>query len=103
MLGLPLLAFRQHMKSVAPTPLWDAPVDSISPLAVVDSVTPSAKVWMVVGAKDPIAPVVYSATYATALRSRRMQTRTDILPGLGHEILLEPQVMDDLRSLITSL
>ncbi|HEX4165314.1 MAG TPA: alpha/beta hydrolase [Bryobacteraceae bacterium] len=95
--------WRKYVKNVYPTPLWDQPVSSVSPLAVVGSIAPSAKVRMVVGDKDHVTPVMFTDSYAAALRQHGVDVHVTTLPGLEHEIFLEPQIIGELRQLIESL
>lgn len=94
-------AFREHMKSVSPTPLWDAPVHSLSPIDGASSVAPQVHVRMAVGENDPVAPPKFTQEYAAALQRRGIDVHVSLLPGLGHEILLEPAVMAELQALAT--
>jgi pimeloyl-ACP methyl ester carboxylesterase len=92
--------WRQHMKTVAPTPLWDQPVDSVSPLSVAAKVPVRDKVVMMVGAADNVAPPGLTRAYAAALRRNGVQVQLVELPGRDHEILLDPAVQSALRALI---
>jgi pimeloyl-ACP methyl ester carboxylesterase len=73
--------------------VWYFPVRSLSPLDEVGAVSTEAKVWMVVGANDQVAPPTFTQRYADALRARGIQVSVTIAPGLPHNILLEPVVM----------
>ncbi len=96
-------AFREHMKTVAPTPLWDAPVRSISPLDVVGDISKAVRIEMVVGEKDKVAPPDLTERYAAALKKRGIEGHVILLPAKGHEILLDPAIIQELPVLITSL
>jgi pimeloyl-ACP methyl ester carboxylesterase len=92
-----LAEWRKHMPSVKGGPIWERPVRSLSPLALVDSVPTSAKIWLLVGRDDQIAPSALTLAYAEALRNRNVAVNVTIAPGLGHNILLEPVAMERLK------
>lgn len=96
-------AFREHMKTVAPTPLWDAPVRSVSPLDVVGGISKTTRIAMVVGEEDNIAPPSLTNRYSAAMKKRDIKVQVTVLPGEGHEIFLDPAVIQELSKLITSL
>jgi alpha-beta hydrolase superfamily lysophospholipase len=92
--------WRQHMKTVAPTPLWDKPVDSVSPLSVAANVPARDKVVTMVGADDNVAPPDLTRAYAAALERNGVDVQLIELPGRDHEILLDPAVQNALKALI---
>ena len=92
--------WRQHMKTVAPTPLWDRPVESVSPLSVAAKVPVADKVVMMVGTQDVVAPPDLTRAYAAALKHNGVDVQLIELPGRDHEILLDPAVQDALTALI---
>lgn len=94
-----LTEWRKHMKSVKGGAIWEQPVRSLSPLALVDSVPASAKIWLLVGSDDPIAPPPLTLDYAEALRKRNVAVDVTLAPGLGHNILLEPVAMERLKAI----
>jgi predicted esterase len=96
-------AFREHMKTVAPSPLWDAPVRSISPLDVVGGISKTMRIGMVVGEKDNVAPPALTERYCAALKVRDIKVDVTVLSGKGHEILLDAAIIQKLSILITSL
>ena len=91
------------MKTVAPTPLWDAPVRSVSPLDVVDGIDRATRVRMIVGENDNIAPPEITRRYAAALKKHGIAAEVTVLPGRDHEILLDGAVMGELSELVASL
>jgi pimeloyl-ACP methyl ester carboxylesterase len=92
-----LAAWRKHMQSIKGGAIWDQPVRSLSPLALVDRVPASAKIWLLVGSDDQIAPSALTLAYAEALKNRNVAVNVTIAPGLGHNILLEPLAMERLK------
>jgi pimeloyl-ACP methyl ester carboxylesterase len=61
------------------------------------------RVWLVVGSQDPVAPPELSQDYAEALRNHRGNVSVRVLPGLEHDILLEPATFDALKALLQTL
>jgi predicted esterase len=49
---------------------------------------------MVVGQQDDVAPPADSQAYATALRQHGIDVSVDVVPGVGHNILFAPRVLD---------
>jgi predicted esterase len=98
-----LAAWRKHMQSVKGGAIWERPVRSLSPLALVDRVPASAKVWLLAGGDDQITPSALTLAYAEALRSRNVAVNVTIAPGLGHTILLEPIAMERLEEVASKI
>jgi len=96
-------AFREHMRALAPTPLWDAPVRSVSPLDVVDNIDRATRIRMAVDEKDNIATPDFTQRHAAALKKHGIAAEVNVLPGRDHEILLDSAVMQALSKLIVSL
>jgi alpha-beta hydrolase superfamily lysophospholipase len=98
-----LAAWRKHMQSVKGGAIWERPVRSLSPLALVDGVAASAKVWLLVGSEDQITPSTLTLAYAEALRNRNIAVQVTIAPGLGHRILLELVAMERLQEVASTI
>src|ERR1700704_3307720 len=96
-------AWRKHMQSVKGGAIWERPVRSLSPLALVDRVSASAKLWLLVGSDDQTTPSALTLAYAEALRNRNVAVNVTIAPGLSHNILLEPIAMERLRELASTV
>jgi predicted esterase len=96
-------AFRRHMSEKQMDPLWLAPVSSLSPLDLVGHLSPAIHVRMVVGAKDSVATPELTEEYADALRARHIDVTVTELPGMEHDILLEPPVYEQLRLLVKAV
>jgi len=58
---------------------------------------------LVVGADDPITPPKFSRAYAEALALRGIATDYRVLPGKGHEILDDPEVLSAAERLAAAL
>jgi pimeloyl-ACP methyl ester carboxylesterase len=99
-------AWRAYMKGMRPAKqaaIWEGAVPSLSPVALAKDVAPRTRVRLVVGSADDVAPPRFSREYVDTLTRHGVDARLSIEPGLGHDILLEPAVMSELRSLITEL
>jgi acetyl esterase/lipase len=98
-----LAEWRKHMQVVKGGAIWERPVRSLSPLALVDGVSASAKIWLLVGSDDQIAPSALTLAFAEALRNRNVAVNVTIAPGLGHNILLEPIAMECLKEVASTI
>ena len=87
-------AWRARQRAQTGNPTFDEPTRSIQPLAVAKDVAPGVIVRMVVGDKDDVAPPADSQVYAMALREHGIDVSVDVVPGLGHNILFAPRVID---------
>jgi pimeloyl-ACP methyl ester carboxylesterase len=96
-------AWRRHMQSVKGGGIWERPVRSLSPLALVDGVPAAAKLALLVGSEDQTTPAALTLAYAEALRARNVAVNVTIAPGLGHRILLEPIAMDRLKDIVSAI
>jgi acetyl esterase/lipase len=77
-------------------------VRSLSPLALVNSVPVSVKIWLLVGSDDHIAPPALTLAYADALRNRGIAVNVTVAPGLSHNILLDPVAMERLKEAVST-
>jgi len=99
-----LAAWRKHMMRLENNnPIWSAPVKSLSPIELADKILPSVRVRLLVGSKDPVAPVEISQRYADVLRRHGDDVTLTVAPGLGHDILLEPITLSVLTTLVETL
>lgn len=88
-----LPAWRAHMGSTRPSPIWRQPHEGLSPIDFASGVKSSALVEVIVGADDVVTPPEYSEAYAAALTARGVDARLSVLPDLGHNILRRPPVV----------
>ena len=96
-------AWRATRLAETGNPIFRGPTDSLLPLDLAPAVAPDTIVRMVVGQDDDLVPPQHSRAYATALGERGVDVSVEVLPGLGHNILFAPQVMDALREVLTAL
>jgi alpha-beta hydrolase superfamily lysophospholipase len=95
-----LAAWREHMNSVKGGAIWERPVRSLSPLALIDGIPAATKISLLVGSDDQITPPALTLAYADALRSHNVGVTVVVAPGLPHNILLEPIAMERLKDLV---
>lgn len=95
--------WRQHMKARLPAAPFDQPVRSLDPLQTVGGAQLDLRAALVVGADDPITPPKFSRAYAEALALRGIATDYRVLPGKGHDILDDPEVLSAAERLAAAL
>ena len=95
-------AFRWSMMKYQWNPLWLIPVNAVSPQDHVAEIPKDTIVHMVVGSNDPVTPPVLTLSFANALKARGGDVQVVELPKIGHEIFLEPAVLDQLRILMNA-
>jgi predicted esterase len=88
------------MMKMRPDPVWLLPTKSISPMNIVGKVLPSVRVQMLVGNEDNVAPATLTQEYADALRNHGNDVMVTVVPGLTHDILLEPIAFEQLAALV---
>lgn len=98
-----LTKWRKHMYEMQKTPIWLIPVQSLSPIELVNKVSPSVHVRMLVGSEDPVAPPALTEEYAEALKNHGVDVEVKIAPGLQHDILMQPVALVQLVMLVDSL
>lgn len=74
-------------------PAWGTSVTSLDPLKTSGGVLPSLRAAVLVGADDAVTPIPYSRAYAEALTLRGIATDYRIVPGKGHALLDDPEVL----------
>lgn len=95
--------WRRHMKARLPAAPFDQPVRSLDPLQTVGGAQLGLRAALIVGADDPITPPKFSRAYAEALALRGIATDYRVLPGKGHEILGDPEVLSAAERLAATL
>jgi predicted esterase len=96
-------AWRARRRTETGNPMFDGPTRSLLPLNLAREVAPGTVVRMVVGDADDVTPQADSQAYATVLRERGIDVSVDVVPGLGHNILFAPRVLDALTNLLKGL
>lgn len=96
-------AWRARMNAQQPDPIWEGPTASLMPLSLVNGVAPEVRVRLLVGEADDVALPQDSRKYAEALVARGIDARLNVVPGLGHNILMTPDAFRELSALIGEL
>lgn len=82
---------------------WEGDVASLDPLQTAGGILPGLRAAVLVGADDKVAPVRFSRAYAEALVLRGIATDYRIVPGKGHDMLDDPEVLAATQRLAASL
>ncbi|MHA6720557.1 alpha/beta fold hydrolase [Sphingomonas sp. RS6] len=72
---------------------WGQPVASLDPLKTAGGVLPGLRTALVVGTGDRVTPPALSRAYAEALALRGIATDLRFVPGKGHDLLNDPEVL----------
>jgi poly(3-hydroxybutyrate) depolymerase len=95
-------AFRRHMARLQWGPIWLLPVHSLSPQQTLDRMPKDAKITAISGSDDPLALPQYSQLYIAKAIAEGIAAFMITIPGKGHEILLEPAVIEDIANAVRS-
>lgn len=95
--------WRRHMQRRAPGQAWNTAVTSLDPLKTAGGIPPTLRVAVLVGANDKETPIPFSRAYAEALTLRGIATDYRIVPGKGHDLLGDPEVLAATRRLAAAL
>jgi pimeloyl-ACP methyl ester carboxylesterase len=87
-------AFRKHMAEAQHDFMWRLPVESLSPMDTLDKMQKSTVITAISGSDDPITLPIYAQAYIEKAKARGLDATMVTLPGEGHEILLDPRVID---------
>jgi predicted esterase len=94
-------AWRKHMNTLRPNPAWNETITSVSPVDVVDKISPKTRMVLIVGEKDTTAPPEFTQEYASALRKQGIQPKVIVLPGQNHTLIVfDSDVMQELSTLV---
>lgn len=86
-------AFRLHMARKQWGLLWLLPVHSLSPLQTLDQMEKGTEITAISGSEDPIALPEYAQNYVANAQARGIHASMIVIPGKGHEILNDPEVI----------
>jgi predicted esterase len=87
-------AFRKHMASTQHDPMWLLPVRSLSPMDTLDQMQTATVITAISGSDDPITLPIYARAYIEKAKARGLDATMITIPGEGHEILLDPRVIE---------
>jgi pimeloyl-ACP methyl ester carboxylesterase len=93
-----LSEWRQQMNGASP-----AATAGLDPLKTAGGIQPGLRAAVLVGADDKVTPIAFSRAYAEALTLRGVATDYRILPGRGHELLDDPEVLAATQRLAAAL
>ncbi len=95
--------WRAWMARQSKLPGWKAPVESLDPLQTAGGLSSTLRAAVLVGADDQVTPVRFSRAYAEALALRGIATDYRIVPGKGHDLLNDPEVLAATQRLAATL
>jgi pimeloyl-ACP methyl ester carboxylesterase len=82
---------------------WNGEVASLDPLKTAGGILPGLRAAVLVGSDDTVTPVKFSRAYAEALTLRGIATDYRIVPGKGHDLLYDPEVLAATQRLAAAL
>lgn len=85
--------WRKGMQKQRHGTAWAMPVASLDPLKTAGGVMPGLRAAVLVGLNDTVTPPTLSRAYAEALALRGIATDLRIVPGRGHDLLNDPEVL----------
>ena len=85
--------WRKGMQKQRHGAAWATPVASLDPLKTAGGVMPGLRAAVLVGLNDKVTPPALSRAYAEALALRGIATDLRIVPGRGHDLLNDPEVL----------
>ncbi|WP_333571457.1 hypothetical protein [Sphingomonas sp.] len=85
--------WRKGMQKQRHGAAWGTPVASLDPLKTAGGVMPGLRAAVLVGLNDKITPPALSRAYAEALALRGIATDLRIVPGRGHDLLNDSEVL----------
>lgn len=95
--------WRRYMQKRVPGARWDAAVQSLDPLKTAGGIVQPMRAAVLVGSEDEVTPVKFSRAYAEALTLRGIATDYRIVPGKGHDLLGDPEVLAATRRMAAEL
>jgi hypothetical protein len=87
-------AFRKHMARAQLDLMWLFPVHSLSPMDTLDQMQKGTVITAISGSDDPITLPIYARAYIDKAKARGLDATLITIPGEGHEILLDPRVIE---------
>ncbi|MBB5710508.1 alpha/beta hydrolase family protein [Sphingomonas xinjiangensis] len=104
LVGCPCTLADWHARAAQPTGSASSTLAaSFDPLKTAGGIQPNLRAAVLVGADDKITPIAFSRAYAEALALRGVATDYRILPGRGHQLLDDPEVLAATQRLAAAL
>jgi alpha-beta hydrolase superfamily lysophospholipase len=94
--------FRKHMARMQWSPFWLLPAESLSPLDTVTRMSTATEVTAISGADDPLTLPKYAQDYVAKARSLGISASMVMIADKGHEILLDPAVIEQVETAVNS-
>jgi hypothetical protein len=69
-------------------------VRSLSPMDTLDQMQKGTVITAISGSDDPITLPIYARAYIEKAKARGLDATMITIPGEGHEILLDPRVIE---------
>ncbi len=92
--------WREYMLGKTKFAGFQGRIATLSPITVVDGISPDVRVTMLVGAEDDVAPASISQAYRDAAVRAGKHVTLQVVPGEGHEILMIPAALTALDGLL---
>jgi pimeloyl-ACP methyl ester carboxylesterase len=92
--------WRAHMFQKTGIPTFQGLIATLSPIDLVSGIADRTTISMIVGAKDDVAPPDLSEAYRSALARLGKHVQLTELKDQGHEILLNPVVLQTVAPLL---
>ncbi|MCE7992901.1 MAG: alpha/beta hydrolase [Roseivirga sp.] len=94
--------WRGHMAKFQPDfDKWKEPVNSLSPIKLVDQINEDATVMLVHGTNDKVVPLEIVKQYESELKSHQKSVELLEIVDAGHDILFDKQVFLAVEMLLT--
>ncbi len=93
-------AWRESMFQLTKRPEFRDRIETLSPLDMVEGLSPTVEVTLVVGTQDLMTPPGLSERYQAAAAKLRKKVRLVRLANRGHDFFLDPAVHAELNRLI---
>jgi len=93
--------WRAHMKKMQNNDkIWDQPVNSLSPIDLVNGIEKGTKMIIITGEKDEVAPTELSIEYYSKLKKNNLDAELITIKNADHEIFLTDSVRKAIGRLI---
>ncbi|MEM7475615.1 MAG: alpha/beta hydrolase [Planctomycetota bacterium] len=94
--------WRRHMYAKTGFESFKGNIDSLSVLEGIENISNSLSITTVVGDEDDVTPAELGVHYAEQLSQNGKEVKIVSLPGKGHDILLEPEVLQVVAELVAT-
>lgn len=95
-----LKAWRESMFKLTAAPVFEGDIETLSPITLVDGLSPAADIVMMVGSEDGITPPVFSESYVAAAAEAGKEIELVRAAGKPHDMLLDDIVYAKLSEML---